>query len=374
MRLALPEGTPAVKRTLAFVSLFGILFAAAASAAEPANGYDQVVARAVNFLKTKGQRNDGSYEPQGIGVTAIVTTAVLRHGRTPEDPLVAKSLEYLLKHIRPDGGIYSEGSNYKNYETCLTMLCLAEANKSGRYESVIKKADAFVKSIQWDETEEKDLSDPAFGGAGYGSHKRPDLSNTSFLIEALRAAGNDADDKAIQRALIFVSRSQNLESEFNTTPFPAKVNDGGFYYTPAAGGSSQAGNTENGGLRSYASMTYAGLKSMIYAGVDKDDPRVKAAVTWIKKHYDLDANPGMGAAGLYYYYHTFAKALSAMGVDQFEDESGKAHDWRQELIAELASRQQVDGSWINDENERWREGDANLATGYALLALSYCRK
>ena len=149
--------------------------------------------------------------------------------------------------------------------------------------------------------------------------------------------------------------------------------DGGFYYTIAAGGSSQAGELPNGGLRSYGSMTYAGLKSMIYAGVDKDDPRVQAAVDWLRKHYTLDENPGMGAAGLYYYYHTFAKALAAIGQDVFVDEDGTKHNWRAELIAELAKRQQPDGSWVN-ENSRWLEGDANLVTGYALLALSYCRE
>ena len=79
-----------------------------------------------------------------------------------------------------------------------------------------------------------------------------------------------------------------------------------------------AGKTPDGGLRSYGSMTYAGLKSMIYAGVGPDDPRVKAAFKWAQKHYDLKTNPGMGTAGLYYYYHTFAKALDAMGVDRVE--------------------------------------------------------
>jgi squalene-hopene/tetraprenyl-beta-curcumene cyclase len=335
---------------------------------------DQMVARAINFLKVKGQRDNGSYEEKGIGVTAVVTTALLRHGRTPQDPQVAKGLAYLEKHVQADGGIYTEGSTHKNYETCLSMLAFTEANKDGHYDKLIKGADAFIKGLQWDAEEGKEKDDPSFGGAGYGSHKRPDLSNTSFLIEALKAAGNDADSEAMQRALIFVSRTQNLESEHNTTPFAAKVNDGGFYYTPAAGGTSQAGPTENGGLRSYASMTYAGLKSMIYAGVDEDDPRVKAAVSWIKKHYDLDSNPGMEQAGLYYYYQTFAKALSAMGVDEIEDASGKKHDWRADLIAELSSRQQPDGSWINTDNNRWLEGDPNLVTGYALLALSYCRK
>ena len=119
-------------------------------------------------------------------------------------------------------------------------------------------------------------------------------------------------------------------------------------------------------------MTYAGLKSMIYAGVDKDDHRVKAATTWIRKHYDLDSNPGMGDAGLYYYYHTFAKTMDALGEDTFVDDEGNKHNWKQELVAELGSRQNPDGSWTN-KNERWLEAEASLATAYSLLALSYCR-
>jgi squalene-hopene/tetraprenyl-beta-curcumene cyclase len=119
-------------------------------------------------------------------------------------------------------------------------------------------------------------------------------------------------------------------------------------------------------------MTYAGLKSMIFAGVSTDDPRVKAAVAWANQHYTVSENPGMGAAGLYYYYHTFAKALSALGSPTVTDAEGKTHDWRAELIAALASKQQPDGSWIN-ENNRWLEGDPNLVTGYVLLTLNYCR-
>jgi squalene-hopene/tetraprenyl-beta-curcumene cyclase len=253
----------------------------------------------------------------------------------------------------------------------LAILCLTEANADGRYQETLDKAEAFVKGIQWDEGESTDASSTSYGGAGYGKHKRPDLSNTQFLVEALKAAGNDENSEAIQRALIFVSRCQNLETEHNETPFAAKNPDGGFYYTPAAGGTSQAGETPQGGLRSYGSMTYAGLKSMIYAGVGPDDDRVKAAVKWIEKHYDLQSNPGMGDAGLYYYYHTFAKALGAIGYATFADQRGEKHDWRAELRGELARRQQPDGSWAN-KNDRWMEGDPNLVTAYALLALSYC--
>ncbi len=119
-------------------------------------------------------------------------------------------------------------------------------------------------------------------------------------------------------------------------------------------------------------MTYAGLKSMIYAGVDPDDPRAKAALKWISKHYGLESNPGLGDNGLYYYYHVFAKALAATGQDSIVDENGVAHDWRRDLRAELIRRQRPNGSWLND-NVRWLEGEPSLVTGYALLALSYCR-
>ena len=354
------------------------LLAASLGAAEPSvaelqRQHETMVAKATTFLLNKGRASDGSYSAStGIGVTALVTTALLRSGVPASDSRLAGSIDYLLQHINDDGGIYSKGSLYRNYETCLVILCLTEANDDGQYDQVLKRADAFVKGIQWDESEDKEKGDPGYGGAGYGKHKRPDLSNTSFLIDALKATGNGADSEALQRALVFVSRCQNMESEHNTTPFASKSPDGGFYYTPAAGGTSQAGKTANGGLRSYASMTYAGLKSMIYAGVGPEDKRVKAAYGWIQRHYDLSSNPGMGKAGLYYYYHTFAKALDAMDVDEVEDDQGIKHNWRQELIETLAKNQLPDGSWIN-ENDRWYEGDANLVTGYALLALSYCR-
>lgn len=351
----------------------GTAEAAAATSQEVQDKYEQMVARAMSYLSTKGRATDGSYSSfSGPAVTALVTTGLLRHGRSPDEAFVAESLKYLEKFIQPDGGIYQPNSNYKNYETCLAILCLTEANRDGRYTQVIRKADAYVKDIQWDEGDGKDPSDPAYGGAGYGRSKRPDLSNTSFFMDALKATETPENSEAVQKALMFISRCQNLESEYNTTEFPAKNPDGGFYYTPAAGGASMAGQTANGGLRSYGSMTYAGLKSMIYAGLGPDDPRVKAAVSWIRKNYDLKTNPGMGDAGVYYYYHTFAKALDAMKLDTIEDEAGQKHDWRAELILELAKRQQEDGSWIN-QNDRWLEGDANLVTGYVLLTLAHCK-
>lgn len=347
--------------------------ASAADKAAPAGKLGQVVSKGINYLARKGQADDGSFTRQaGPGITSLVATAAMRNGRTTRDPLVAKSLKYLEQFVQPDGGIYAPGSRVPNYETCLSIVCFQEANREGKYDKLIKAADAYIKGLQKDADQGKDKSDVSYGGAGYGKEGRPDLSNTHFLVEALRAAGNGPEDESLQKALIFISRCQNLETEHNLTPFAAKNPDGGFYYTPAGEGGSPAGKTANGGLRSYGAMTYAGLKSMVFAGVGADDPRVKAAVEWARKHYTVSENPGLGQAGIYYYYHLFAKALDAIGQDEFVDADGKKHNWRQELIDELADRQQADGSWVNTDS-RWLEGDPNLCTGFALLALGYCR-
>lgn len=338
---------------------------------------NEMVAKAHRFLAAR-QNENGAFSGQtGPAVTAIVATGLLRNGVPASDPVVAKSLDYLQTFTRKTGGIHQAETFYKNYETSLSLICFSAANKDGKYDNLIKKAEGFLKGLQVTEGS-ADPSDVEFGGIGYGSHQRPDLSNTSTLVDALKAAGTGADDEAMQRALAFISRCQNLESEHNTTKFSAKINDGGMYYTPAAGGKSQAGNVENGGLKSYGSMTYAGLKSMIYAGVKKDDPRVKAAFGWIKNHYSLTMNPGMGrgnlgAQGLFYYYQVFAKALDALELDEVEDAKGIKHRWRDELLGELAKRQKSDGSWINSESDRWMESDPSLVTGYALLALSYAK-
>lgn len=333
---------------------------------------DAAVARTIEYL-AKNQADDGAFTPQsGAAVTALVTAGLLKSGRTVGDPMVAKALKYLEGYVQSDGGIYTPDGNYKNYETALAIEAFVAANADGRYAAKLKAADKFVRGLQWDESEGKDKSDPTYGGAGYGKSKRPDLSNTSYFLDALKSLGADKNDEAIQKALVFVSRCQNLETEFNTTEFSTKNPDGGFYYTPAAGGSSQAGNTDNGGLRSYASMTYAGLKSMIYAGLTPEDPRVKAAYEWIKKHYSLAENPGMGTSGLFYYYHTFAKALDTLGQETLVEANGTSHNWRAELLTELLKHQKADGSWTN-ENARWMEGDPNLVSGYVLLTLAYLK-
>ena len=328
--------------------------------------------RAIRYLASQ-QKDNGSVSAQiGIGPTAMATLGMLRTGRTVNDPQVAKGLKYLEQYFQENGAICTPDSRIPTYETCIALVCLNQANRDKRYRKTIEAAEAFIRKGQWDESRGKDKSDLSYGGTGYGGKSRPDLSNTAFLVDALKSCGAAADDPAIQKALVFASRCQNLESEHNTTPFASKINDGGFYYTCTLGKQEESRQDPAGGLRSYGSMTYSGFKSLVYAGLTKDDPRMKAALGWIRKNYDVKNNPGMGAAGLFYYYHTFAKAMDVMGQEQFEDAQGVKHDWRRELADSLIEQQKENGSWVN-ANTQWMEGDPNLATAFALLALSYCQ-
>ena len=332
---------------------------------------DALTDKAVGFLRGR-QEPDGSWSPnrKEPGITALVVTALLRSKRvTPNEPVITKGLTHLEGFVDPSGGM--PNAAHANYSTAIALVAFREANVGGRYDSVIKGAQGFLKSKQWDESEGKQPADPFYGGAGYGgNNSRPDLSNTSFMLDALHESGLPADDPAYKKALVFVSRCQNLKSEFNDQPWADDVNDGGFVYTAANGGSSVAGNVDGGGLRSYASMTYAGLKSMIYAGLTADDPRVKAATEYLRKHYSVEENPGLGQRGLYYYYQALAKTLSLLGSPTFADDKGEKHDWRADLTAALSKRQEANGSWTN-KNDGFMEGDANLVTSYGLLALAY---
>jgi len=344
---------------------------AAGDAAPPtAKDLQAVVDKAVAFLKSS-QGNDGSYSPKiaGPGITALVVAGLINNGVSTQDPTVAKALAYLESQVKQDGGIYNKG--LANYTTSVAIMAFKDANKGGKYDAVIKSAGEFVKRIQ----HEDQPTHVEFGGFSYDGKKKPDMSNSVFSVEALLAAGVAKDDPAIKKALTFLGRCQNLPGEFNDQPFAAKTTKedrGGFVYTPYVAKDGK-NTTPEGGLRSLGAMTYGGLKSFLYAGVSKEDPRVKAAVDWMRRHYTLKENIGMGRNGLYYYYHTFAKAMDAWGEEPFVDAAGKKHAWRTELFHELRSRQGADGSWRNEGEKTFAEFNPDLCTAFALLSVSYCK-
>ncbi len=343
------------------------------------NEYYHTIRQGIRCLMNQ-QKTDGSWSnPDHPALTALATTALLRCPRDIQDDEIRraaqKGLEYILTCVKPDGGIYKKG--LPNYNTSVCMMALLFANNP-KYHPILKKARQYLISLQLDRGK-KGVADQVYdGGIGYGSKDHSDMSNTYFALEAISLTSfleTDIDKKKGYKdlnwaaALKFIERCQNLPG-YNDQSWASDDprNKGGFIYYP---GNSKAGTETlpdgRVALRSYGSMTYAGLLSFIYAKMDKNDPRVKAAYEWLLRNYTLNENPGLGAMGLYYYYHTMAKALAVYGVDLLAVK-GKLINWRRNLVEKLISLQKKDGCWIN-ENARWWENDPVLVTSYALISL-----
>ena len=178
-------------------------------------------------------------------------------------------------------------------------------------------------------------------------------------------------------AISFIQKCQNLKSH-NKEPWVSEdpENKGGMIYFP---GKSQAGSAKGSqsgrtALRSYGSISYAGMLSYAYAELDKTDPRVTSVQKWLVDNYTLEENPGMGAQGQFYYYYLMAKALTIYGTDKLKLMDGKEVDWRKDLALKLIGFQDQDGSWINKKASRWWENERPLVTAYSIIALSYLHR
>lgn len=346
------------------------------------NELGQAIARGNAWLAE--QQNDKGYWDDGglPAFTALALTSAIRDPnlKLPEDGKLPdglkKGFDWLLEQQKEDGGIYNRGLAVYNTATSLTALSSAGRSE---FEPAIIKARRKLIGSQWDIGEKGKTDNPNDGGIGYGSSDdHTDMSNTYLALEALALSdtvvedGNYADEPNLDwdAALTFLSRSQNL-TETNDQPWASDdpKNKGGFIYTP---GSSKAGEdvTADGkvALRSYGSISYAGLLSLIYAKLSPDDPRVAAVKEWLGKNYTVEENPNMGAEGLYYYYQAMAKALNAAGIDKLELADGTKADWRRDLAGKLLSAQRENGSWAND-NGRWMESNPILVTAYTVMAL-----
>lgn len=316
-------------------------------------------------------------------ITALVLSGFQRNPdkeeRDSADEVIDKGYDYLMECVQPDGGIYNKPALF-NYNTAIGVMALLAADNP-QYDPIIRRARQFLVNMQFDKGTQGKLDHPMDGGVGYGSSPdHSDMSNTLFALEALyhsrylkqdSQSANTAElnwDAAIQ----FIENCQNLP-KYNEQAWASgdAQNRGGFVYRP---GESKAGkmtlDSDSGrtALRSYGSMSYAGLLSYIYADLDRGDPRVQAVLNWLKRNYTLEENPGMGQEGLYYYYHTMTKALTVYGLKRLKTADGDVVNWRKALALELFNRQREDGSWVND-NGRWWENDPALVTAYVVLSL-----
>ncbi|MFH1550249.1 MAG: prenyltransferase/squalene oxidase repeat-containing protein [Planctomycetota bacterium] len=368
---------------------------------DPALGpIDAAIAKGLDYFAANASRKDGSFglmmpDKEGkeqyipdVGITGLIVEAVVKSpfaGYEKQQPYLKQAVGYLLANVRKDGSIAEADQGYSNYKTSIVLMALHSIDEPEKYSGIIKGAQDYIRSQQFAENQKVEEEDWRYGGIGYGSKiGRPDLSNTQWAVEALRETGVSEKDPLFKKVTVYVSRCQNKtdSNDYDRRQTDiVSINDGGARYKPTE----SKIEVEVSGKRmllSYGSMTYAFLKSMIYAGVSRDDPRVQAAFQWILNNYSLDKNPGFSTKinkdadkqGLYYYYHTMSKALLVMEKHTFRTPDGNLHNWALELSQKIISLQDKDGSWVNGYAERWYEGNPYLVTAYAVLVLNNCRE
>ncbi len=344
------------------------------------------VARAADWLVAR-QRPDGSFSNSRFpGLTAIALWALEGANDAKYADSIRHASDFILSCVQPDGGIYRPvpGRVGGGLSTYNTALCLTALSFCGRddIDRVVLDARTFLADSQL-------KGDDEFaGGFGYdkSAPKRyADLNNTAFVIEAMRRtqgfedrrpAGERKADLDWAAALAFAESLHNGSDAGDSA--------GGFAYSPA---DAKAGTekTESGKsvLRSYGSITYSGLLSLVYCNLDRTDPRVRSAVDWTARHWTLDENPGVGDQGLYFFYDIVSRALSAAGLDLIPRvaASGDASsggpeagdgpiDWRAEMIDKVVSLQREDGSFVNTNGRFW-ENDPVLCTSYSAISLAF---
>ena len=326
----------------------------------------RAIAGGLHYLRGQ-QAPDGSVF-KSVGLTALALRAFLESPEKyaeSDGAFITRQVDYIVAQAQPDGSI-SSTLQATAYNTAVALNALA-ATRNPKYDSLIAGGRKFLLTHQVDEGEGYAPDHPYYGGIGYGGGERPDLSNVYIALEGLKAAATDPSDPVWKKALTFVSRTQN-RSESNDQKFAA--NDGGFLYRPG----SNPPEYENG-TASYGGMTAAGLLSLLFAGVDKKDPRVQAAYQWMTANYTLELNPGTSKKhGLYYFYNAFAKVMLAYGEDSFTDGKGQKHNWRDELASKLLSLQAANGSWSNPDSNAWWEDRPQLVTSWSVIALEHALK
>jgi len=339
---------------------------------------EAAISKALNWLaahqKEDGSWSDGNYP----ALTALPLWAFGGSIHPQKKEITDKAIKYILSCVQTNGGIFrivegKVGGGLSTYNTAISMTGLSMTRRSD-LDPVILKARSFLAATQY-------AGDDMYaGGFGYDAgtgRKYTDLMNTLFAVEAMRRTEGveDTRDPSEKKADIdwdaargFLARLQNNQSS-------GDEDYGGFPYRPDE---SKAGATTNeqgrAVFRSYGSMTYAGLMSMMYCKLSRNDPRVKSAFDWSVNNWSLEENPGMGPQGRYFFYHVLSKAMAAYGQDTIVVKDKGGTQWRAEVVQKLLSLQKTTpeglGYWVN-ETGRFMESDPVLVTSYSILAMQW---
>ncbi len=332
------------------------LLSAVAAAACSRRGESSPLEKAVQYLCAQ-QADDGGFHSatygllrSGQSLTPFIldTLLDLPDALVPRKrAVVDRGIEFIKRNTNGDGALGRMDEtvdDYPNYATALAVNVLVKAGQKSDANRMV----AHLRVQQFTEVNGWLPNYAPYGAWGMGGpiHKPPDtghvdLSMTRYVMEALRLAGAAHTDPAIEKALMYVSRSQNP--------------DGGFFFSNVNPDINKAGES-NGAFLSYGTPTADGLLALRAAGVPEHDDRIVKAIAWLKQHHVPDRAPGFegtaraawGAGLRFYYAGVISQAALGLKV--------------------LLPPQAPDGSFRNS-NTMVKEDDPLIATTLAIHAL-----
>jgi len=363
----------------------------------PTAAVDAAIARGRQYLQS-AQSRDGAWRSDkyssfrdGPSLTPLVLLA-LEAGRSSNETNTTfiRGIDYLVGVVRLQGIDAGEVDlSYPVYSAAMaTRVFSLPGMELHRITRNAWLAD--LRRRQLDESLGWSPDDAAYGGWGYchAIPKKPEpgafvpqllesnLSATVFAVDALRAAGVASENPAYRKALVFIRRCQNFPDD--PALADAAFDDGGFHFIyddPARNKPGPAGRDKHGRqrFRSYGSTTADGYRALLKCGLSRDDPRVAAALSWLKSHCqgaghvgDYPAERAGDRAALDFY---FAWSLAQLSDDvPFE----LARAWGTAVTSGLRERQHADGHWSNP-CKAVREDDPLLATALAVATLQRFR-
>ena len=348
---------------------------------------DKAIKDGAKWLAAQQKENGAFSQEQFPGLTGLALWALISTGDEAYKPNIDKAVEFLKTKVQPDGGIYSaipgrKGGGLGTYNTAICLTALAETKRADLTEIILNARTYLAGSqISGDETYN--------GGFGYDKaapRTYADLMNTHFVMEAMRRSQSYEDMRPAGQAKADINWSAALEfAESLHNDENAGDSAGGFAYSPAdakagmekADGKKPAAteakpSKEKIVMRSYGSITYAGLLALVYCELEPTDPRVRSTLDWASRHWTLEENPGVGDQGLYFFYNVIGRSLTAAGIKEIPvaGEEGKTINWSDELIKKVDSLQKEKGNWVN-KNGRFWENDPVLSTSYSILSLTF---
>ncbi len=331
------------------------------SAEQPRPRVAEALEKGAAYL-TAHQRRDGSFGGSSgasgdVGTTGLAVQALSRVKAGDERSRVSalgRGLRFLESRVQKDGLVYDPGEGLRIFKTAMAAQAFRLSGQP-RYAARAASLEAAIHGAKRFESE----SDPA-------APPQPGPVTALEQSERLRelAARADADDDT-RKAAAFLLQCETARLEGERSPLPKQPLDG----APAV-------------VDGY--ISYDSFPSLIYRDLPRDAPEVEAVLRALRQRFTLGVNPDLtrrlsrgeknpGTEGLYFNYLVMAKVLSRLPGAEFVTDSGERHDWPQEVAERLLALQRPDGSWRND-NPRWWEGDACLATSYAILALAICEE